>query len=314
MRRDDPRMEFDAGMMRARVRTPPDLPPPPPPPTPLGLIAGAGELPLLVADGMRRLGHPVRCIGLSGLYDQALREHCDRFETAAPFRLGVWGRKLRRMGVDHAVMVGRVDKASVMFDPLRLVRNLPDWRTAWLWYRRVRHDRRTAEVLAAVADELALMGVHLMDSTAHIPEHLAEAGVMTRRQPTADQSADIEFGWPILRQVVALDIGQAIAVRERDCVAVEAIEGTDRMIQRVGDLCRSAGWSMLKAARQGHDRRADVPTVGETTIRNLHKAGGRALALAAGDVIIVRKQETLDLADRLGVAVVGVDQNGVVPR
>jgi DUF1009 family protein len=89
-------------------------------------------------------------------------------------------------------------------------------------------------------------------------------------------------------------------------IAVEAVEGTDRMIARAGELCRSGGWCLLKAARAGHDRRSDVPTVGPDTIRNMHRAGGRVLALAAGDVIIVDKSQSLALADRLGIAVVGI--------
>jgi len=284
------------------------LPDPPPPPTPIGLIAGGGRLPVLVARGMRAAGHPVRAIGLSGQYEADLPDECDEFRSVGLLRLGAWGRTLRRMGVRHAVMVGRVDKASMMHDPLRFFRRIPDWRAAVIWYRRLRHDKRSHAVLGAIADELATFGVDLIDSTAHIPDHLASVGVMTTRQPNPDQQADIEFAWPLLMEALRLDIGQAMAVRERDVIAVEAVEGTDRMIERAGQLCRATGWTLLKAARVGHDRRADVPTVGETTIRNLHKAGARCLALAAGDVILVDKQETLALADKLGVAVVGVPE------
>ena len=99
---------------------------------------------------------------------------------------------------------------------------------------------------------------------------------------------------------------QAIAVRERDVIAVEAVEGTDRMIERAGALCASGGWTLLKAARAGHDRRSDVPVIGPDTIRNVHKAGARCIALAADDVIIIDKPQTLELADSLGVAVFGL--------
>jgi DUF1009 family protein len=129
---------------------------------------------------------------------------------------------------------------------------------------------------------------------------------MTRRQPTAEQRADIAFAWPLLAQTLRLDIGQSIAVRDRDVIAVEAVEGTDRMIERVGGLCRAGGWTLCKGARAGHDRRSDVPTVGVRTIENMHNHGGRCLALAAGDVIMVDKLELLDLADQLGVAVIGI--------
>jgi DUF1009 family protein len=203
-------------------------------------------------------------------------------------------------------MVGRIDKARMMHDPLTMIRNLPDARTIVSWYRHLRHDRRSHAVLAAIADELGQSGVHLLDSTAPIRDALAEAGVMTKRQPTEAHRGDIAFAWPLLSETLRLDIGQAIAVKDRDVVAVEAVEGTDRMIERCGQLCRSAGWVLCKGARAGHDRRSDVPTIGAKTIENLYKAGGRCLALAAGDVIMVDKAEVLELADRLGVAVIGV--------
>lgn len=282
------------------------LPDPPRPPAPIGLIAGGGRLPVIVAEGLLSMGHPVHGLGLSNQYDQVLPRICTSFQRVGVLRVGTWGRILRQCDVRHAIMVGRVDKAGFMHDPWNIIRNLPDWRTAFVWFRRLRHDRRSYAVLTAIADELARNGVHLLDSTVPISQSLAEAGVMTRKQPTAEQRGDVAFAWPLLAQTLRLDIGQAIAVRDRDVIAVEAVEGTDRMIERAGALCKAAGWTLCKGARAGHDRRSDVPTIGVKTIENLHKAGGRCLALAAGDVIMVDKPDVLDLADRLGVAVVGV--------
>lgn len=281
------------------------LPDPPAPPAALGLIAGAGRLPILVAQGMKNQGHPVFAVGLSGQYDAALPALCDRFAEVGVLRPGSWGRTLRRMGAEYAVMVGRVEKARMLYSWWNILKNTPDLRAVRM-YIRLRRDRRSHQILLALAHELARDGVELIDSTAHIADHLAHAGVMTDRHPTIAQRAAIEHGWQILLEMLRLDIGQAIAVRDRDVIAVEAVEGTDRMIARTGELCRSGGWCLLKAARAGHDRRSDVPTVGPDTITNMHKHGGRALALASGDVIIIDKNETLALADRLGVAVVGI--------
>lgn len=282
------------------------LPDPPPPPTPIGLIAGGGRLPLMVAQGLTRLGHPVHALGLANQYEEGLESLCVSLQRVGVLKVGRWGRLLRRAGVSHAIMVGRVDKARMMHDPLSIIRNLPDLKTVLVWYRHLRHDRRSHAVLAAIAEELEREGVQLLDSTAPIRESLAEAGVMTRRQPTEAQRGDIAFAWPLLAQTLRLDIGQAIAVKDRDVVAVEAVEGTDRMIERVAQLCRSPGWTLCKGARAGHDRRSDVPTIGTRTIENLYRAGGRCLALAAGDVIMVDKPQVIELADRLGVAVIGV--------
>src|SRR5690606_23231873 len=143
---------------------------------------------------------------------------------------------------------------------------------------------------------------------------LASAGVMTHTRPTREQEADIQFVWPMLSELLRLDIGQSIAVRERDVIAVEAVEGTDRMIERVGQICRAKGWTLCKGARAGHDRRSDVPTVGLTTIENLHANGARCLALAAGDVIMLDREQMIERADQLGIAIVGVPVSyGAVP-
>ena len=149
---------------------------------------------------------------------------------------------------------------------------VPDLRAAWLWYRRLRHDRRNHAVLAAVADELASCGVPLMDSTTFIADHMASAGTMGRVQPDAASAADVQFGWPLLLQAVELDIGQSMAVRDRDVIAVEAIEGTDQLIARTGALCPAGGWTLVKVAKPQQDMRFDVPTIGPQTIENLHAA------------------------------------------
>jgi len=282
------------------------LPDPPTPPSPVGLIAGGGRLPVIVAEGLRAAGHPIHGLGLSDQFDPLLPRLCATFRTVGILKVGSWGRLLRQRGVAHAIMVGRIDKAKMMYNPWSMIRNMPDARTALVWYRKLRHDRRSHLVLAAIADELGRAGVHLIDSTAPIQSSLAQAGVMTRKQPSADQRGDIAFAWPLLVHTLRLDIGQAVAVRNRDIVAVEAVEGTDRMIERVAQICKSPGWTLCKGARAGHDRRSDVPTVGIKTIENLHAAGGGCLALAAGDVIMVDKVEMLDLADELGISIVGV--------
>lgn len=283
------------------------LPDPPAPPTAIGLIAGGGRLPVIVAQGLRKAGHPVHGLGLAKQYDKELPSLCASFREVGLLRIGSWGRKLSRLGVKHAIMVGRVDKAKIMHDPLRLFRHVPDIRTILAWIR-LRHDRRSHAMLGAVAEELGRFGVHLIDSTAPIPDQLATEGVMTQRQPTSAQMADVEFVWPMLTEILRLDIGQSIAVRDRDVLSVEAVEGTDRMIERTGQICRATGWTLCKGSRAGHDRRSDVPTVGIQTVENLHAAGGRCLALAAGDVIMIDREWMLDEADRLGIAVVGVTQ------
>ena len=157
-----------------------------------GIIAGDGELPLLTARGIRRAGHRVVAVGFAGQYDPRLPELCDGFKPVGTLRIGEWARKLRRMQANEAVMVGAVNKSKLMYQGFwrRLLIMRPDWRVARLWYRTLRHDRRSQTLLTAVADELRQAGVTLIGSTQHIPEHLATAGVMTRVAPTEEQLAD----------------------------------------------------------------------------------------------------------------------------
>jgi UDP-2,3-diacylglucosamine hydrolase len=280
---------------------------------PVGLIAGQGRLPVITAQGLRAAGFSVACVGLRDQYDPRLPTECDLFQSAGIIQIGRWIRLLRRWDVGEAVMVGRVAKVR-MYDPLHLVRQMPDWRAARLWFGRLRHDRRNDAILTAVADELAAAGITLIDSTRYIPGELADEGPMTRAAPSPAQAADIAFALPIVTRMGDLDIGQSIAVRDREIIAVEAIEGTDRMIERAGALCRRGGWTLVKVAKPRQDMRFDVPTVGVATIENLRRHGGACLALEAGRVIMVDKAKVIEAANEARIVVTGIRLDGLAPH
>ena len=272
----------------------------------VGLIAGGGRLPFLVAAGARKQGLSVICVGLAGYVDEPLAGEVDAFYRVGVARPGGWIRRLRRHHVTQAIMVGRVTK-SHLFTPWRILQYLPDWRAFRVYYWRLRgKNKLTDTLLSALADELATGGIHLENTTMYCQEHLAEAGVMTKRQPGPQVEHDIEFGWPLAKKLGELDIGQAIAVKEREVIAVEAIEGTAAMIQRAGQLCKSGGWTLIKTSKPKQDMRFDVPCVGPETIRDLAAGGARCLVVEAQKTIIIDKPQTLDLANQLGIAVVGI--------
>src|SRR5437762_2725622 len=120
---------------------------------PLGLIAGEGIFPLLVARGAKAAGRRVVCVALSGSAWPELREECDSFHWVGVARLGQWIRKLRSAGVNEAIMVGRVTKTR-MYRRFALAQYIPDTRTARLFLGRLRRDKRPAAMLNAIADEL----------------------------------------------------------------------------------------------------------------------------------------------------------------
>ena len=271
----------------------------------LGLIAGQGRLPFLVADGAKRAGLKVVCVGLSDNADPGLAKYVDVFFSGVITRPGWWMRRMRKYGASRTVMVGRVAK-SRMYTPWRIVRYLPDWRALRIWYWRLRgKDKRNETVLCAIAEELASGQIYLENSTMYCKEHLADEGVMTKCRPGSSAQEDIEFGWPILQKLTQLDIGQAIAVKEKEIIAVEAIEGTAEMIERAGQLCKKGGWTLIKGAKANKDMRFDVPCVGPDTIESLAKNGARCLVVQKEKTIIIDKPETIESADKAGIAIVG---------
>ena len=273
--------------------------------SPLGLIAGEGVFPLLVARGARAAGRRVVCAGLAGCAWPQLREECDRFQTVGITRLGSWIRFLKSAGVQDAIMVGRVAK-SRMYDRWRYIRHIPDFRTLRLWLTRLRRDKRPYAVLSALIDELDSAGINLIDSTTYTLDQMASAGVMTRKHPTDAQWEDIHFGFEVGQQISRLDIGQAIAVLSRDVIAVEALEGTAAMIERAAKLCRTGGWTLVKVSNTTQDMRVDVPSIGTATIESLRSARGGCIVLEAGKTIMLEKQKVIELADRYKIAIVGL--------
>jgi len=271
----------------------------------IGMIAGNGILPILVARGAREAGYKVCCIGLSKQFRPELPSECDVFKKVGLAKIGSWVRQLKKWGVKDAVMVGGVGK-QVMHDPLRLFRIMPDAKGLLLWYRTLRHDRRDATVLSAIADELARSGVTLIDSTTHIQEHLAGPETLGSVKPSTQQQNDIAFGWPLLSKTAELHIGQSMAVREGDVIAVEAIEGTAALIQRAGTLCKRKGWTLIKTAADDHDMRADVPSIGVETIKQCVDAGCGCIAVGTGRVILLDSPEVIKVADAANIAIVGV--------
>lgn len=273
---------------------------------PLGLIAGEGVFPLLVARGARAAGRRVVCCGFAGHAWPELAAECDRFEWVGITRLGRWIRVLRQAGCGEAIMVGRVEKAPI-YDRWGYLRYVPDLTTALVFWKILRGDKRPGTILHALIDRLAQSGITLIDSTQYCPDHLVTAGVLTKRQPTDAQWIDIRVGWEICQTISRLDIGQSIAVRDRDVIAVEALEGTNAMIERAGKLCRGGGWVMIKVSNTHQDMRVDVPSVGTTTIEKLAGAGATCLVLEPGKTIILEKPKVIELADRYKIAIVGYD-------
>ena len=266
----------------------------------LGLIAGNGRFPFLVLEAARGAGHDVTVIALKDetfpdLADVAAQPPASPFHWIALGQLGALIRVLKDAGVTEAVMAGQV-KHTKIFD----VR--PDMTLLGVLMRL--KAKNTDAVIAGIADKLRDEGIELRDSTAFLAPLLAREGVLTKRAPTEDERTNLDFGARIADAIAGMDIGQTIAVKSAAVVAVEAMEGTDAMITRAGQLA-GAGVCVIKVANPNQDMRFDVPVVGVSTIHAMKAAGATTISVDAGKTLMIDGDAIIRAADDAGIVIVG---------
>jgi UDP-2,3-diacylglucosamine hydrolase len=266
-----------------------------------GLIAGNGRFPFLVLEGARQQGIDMAVIAIKEEASPELASHASRLHWVSLGELSKTIDLLHKEGVHQAVMAGQV-KHNKIFSAIR-----PDWKLAKLLFSLT--TKNTDALIGGVAKILEDEGIHLVDSTLFLKPLIPEAGVLTRRAPSAQESADIAYGLEIGRQISAMDIGQTVVVSDGACVAVEAMEGTDEAIDRAGRLTagRSAETPLVvvkvsKAGKSGQDMRFDVPVIGLPTIEHMQRAGATALAIDAGRTLLFDREKLLEAADAAGIA------------
>ncbi|GAB6060417.1 LpxI family protein [Desulfonatronum parangueonense] len=262
----------------------------------LAIIAGGGHLPQLVLEGARNMGLRVVGVGFAGETDPALAHGVDAWQWQNLGQLGKLIAFCKKQGVGRIVMAGKIHKA-------RAVDLRPDWRAAKLLWK-VKNTQDDV-LLRAITGELESEGMAVVSAVDFLPHLRSPEGVLTRRGPTSEEQADIDFGWPMARQIGALDIGQCIVVRKRTTVAVEGLEGTDATILRAGELV-GPGCVVIKLFKPIQDVRLDLPAVGPKTIQTMIQAKASCLALEAGRSLFIHLEESLTLADKAGISVVGL--------
>ncbi len=274
----------------------------------IGLIAGWGRLPVVVAEAVCRSGRDVVCLGILGHADPKLREICREFRWLGLGQMGAAVKHFRRRGVRELTMAGKVFKTQ-LFQPWFWFRQRPDWFTIrafarhFLWRRA---DCRDDSLLGRVVEVFEKEGLSFQPATDYLPELLVPPGQLSARRPNARQRQDISFGWEIAKQIGRMDIGQAVAVKDGTVLAVEAIEGTDECIRRAGTLCEVGGFTVVKVAKPQQDMRFDVPTVGLRTLETMVAAKAEVLAVEAGKTIFLDAKECLEFADRHRLIIVAL--------
>ena len=275
----------------------------------VGLFAGWGRYPVVIAEALRAQGCEVYCLGVPNHADPQLADICTDFRLCGMAKFGWAIRYMRRHGVERATMAGKIFK-HLLFQPFFILRQMPDFKTSRAFIHHFftrRKDCKDDTLMGVVVELFESEGIHLCPATDFAPELLVKEGLLTRRSVTAAQQLDIELGWQVAKQMGQLDIGQSVAVKNQTVLAVEAVEGTDRCIQRAGELCRSGGFTVVKVAKPQQDMRFDVPTIGLKTLQAMAAAGAKVLAVEAGRTIILDQREVVDFADRHRLAIVAVD-------
>ncbi len=271
----------------------------------LGLIAGEGELPVVMARAARRSGHEVQAIGYHGITDPNLADAVDGIEWLHLGEFEALLAHFSKCGVKEAVLAGKVSKQHLYGDIASL---RPDARALALISRVA--DRRDDSILGAIATALADEGVALRSQLDFCTDLVAAPGVLGSVEPSGAQWADIRFGWPIAKAMGGLDVGQSIVVQSAAVLAVEAIEGTDEAVRRGGSL-GSGDATLIKVAKPGQDPRFDLPTIGPRTLAAMLESGVNALAFEAHCTIILDRELLLQTADAHGVAVVSVSSTSI---
>ena len=267
---------------------------------PLGIIAGNGDFPLILARSARQLGGGrTVAAAFEGETKAEIDGAADEVEWIKLGQLNKLIEVFTSRGVKRAVMAGGITPSN-LFKNLRL-----DLRMTTLALRL--KERNAETIFGAIAAEMAKDGVELIDPRPFLGDSIPQSGVLTRQKPDKEQQEDIEFGLKIGKAVSALDIGQTVVVKRGTVLAVEGFEGTDECIRRGGALAGEKGGAVVvKVSKPKQDFRFDIPCIGEKTIESCHVGKISVFAMEAGRSLLLDKDKLLKAANESGLCLVAM--------
>jgi UDP-2,3-diacylglucosamine hydrolase len=261
----------------------------------LGIIAGNGVYPRLLADAAQKAGvKKIIAAAFTGETDPELKPHVDLIEW---MRVGQLNRLLKFFNqnkVHHAIMAGQIAPKN-LFD-LR-----PDWKALLLLGKL--KQRNAESIFAAIADELAKADVELLPATTFLEDCLASPGLIAGSKLSRREEENVDLGFRIAKEIARLDVGQTVIVKNGTVVAVEAFEGTNDAIRRGGAIARE-GSIMVKVAKPNQDIRFDVPVIGVETLRVAAEVRLRVIAVDAGKTLLLEHDAIVNLANRSKISIV----------
>jgi len=263
----------------------------------VGLIAGGGRFPLMIAEAARKKGLRVIAVAHHGETDPSISDKVDEIIWIKLGQLGHLINALKKKNANRTIMAGTITKRR-MFEHIR-----PDLKGLKVMSKlAIFHDD---DILRAVAAELAKEGIEIVSSACYLPELLAPPGCLTRRKPGKAEQEDIHFGWKVAKELGRLDIGQCAVVRNKTVLALEAIDGTDATILRGGGLAGERA-VVVKVSKPNQDLRFDVPSVGLETVKAMAQVKASVLALEAGKTLMIDRLEMIAYADKKSISVVSL--------
>jgi len=260
------------------------------------MIAGNGRFPMLALEAARKAGVEVVAIGIKEEASQDIEPLAVRCHWIS---LGALTRLIqicKQEGITQVMMCGQVKHAKI-FSSI-----VPDWRLAKLLFSL--DSKNTDALIGGVQKVLADEGIELADSTLLLKDLLAPEGVLTRRKPSEEETRDLDYGRRIAASLSALDVGQSVAVAEKACVAVEAMEGTDAMLRRAASLVEGKPLRLVKASGRRRHLLFDVPVVGPQTIGAMRETGTTAMSMDAGRTLLLDRGDLIARANEAGIALI----------
>lgn len=264
----------------------------------IGIIAGNGRFPFLVAEEVRKAGKRVAVIGLREETDPAIEKLADVMTWV---HLGEFQKMIDQIhasGAVNVIMAGQVKHAQI-FAGLKL-----DWRAIKLMGSLI--NKKTDTILGTVANEFQKEGISLLPSHHYLKSLLPKAGLICGKKLDGEEKKVAEFGHKIAKQIAGMDIGQTVVVKDRSVVAVESIEGTDECIRRAAQFA-GVGVIVVKVAKPNQDWRFDVPVIGLRTVSTLAECKARAMIIEAGATLLIDKDKLVDEAGKAGVTIIAVN-------
>jgi len=264
----------------------------------IGLIAGNRKLPIIFSRSASLKNYYIVAIAIKNDTSPVLKRFVDKIYW---LRLDEFSRMFeifKKEGITNIVMAGQISPRRLFSKEIvkdaKLKKILSGIK-----------DKKADTIFTAIAQELKAHGMQLLDSTLFLEGLMPKKGALTRNVPDFYVWEDVHFGINLAKAIADLDIGQAVAVKDKAIVAVEALEGTDNLIKRSGKVC-GAGITIVKVSKPNQDMRFDIPVVGLNTVRNLVRVNARCLAIEAGKTLFIDKEKSVELADKKGIAIVAV--------